>query len=326
MNAQTPESRLPASAHQFVFDPQAEPALTVDAGTVVVIETLDCFSNRLTAKSPPLRNDRDVLNHIGGRYNPVNAPIYVRGAEPGDALAVDILDIALAPRLGFAVTHVARDWAERFGGAAFADAVAPATVVAEVSQNVVKLPLAGSHVEVKAQPMIGTIGTAPGEEAAASLLYSASHGGNLDCPHVRPGATVLLPVNVPGALLSLGDVHALMGEGEVTGTALETDADVTVRIRLVKAQKLKMPRLFDGEGIGSIGCGSRTSLEDNIRAAALDLMATLQEEHGFSPGDALQAVNLFGRIIVNQAVASGANAWSSVLVRLENSDLSALPR
>ena len=252
--------RVPAAAHQFVFDAGAPPAAVVDSGDVVLIETLDCFSNKLTADTPPLRDDRDVLEHIGGRYNPVSAPIFVRDAEPGDVLAVDILDIALGRRQGFAVTHVAHDWAKAFGGPAFADAVAPEMTIAEIDGTTLRLPIGGLTVTCKARPMIGTIGTAPAGEPASSLIYSPAHGGNLDCPMMRAGATVLLPVNVPGGLLSLGDVHALMGDGEVTGTALETSADVTVRIRLLKRTDtaLTTPRLTDSEGIGSIGCSSRT--------------------------------------------------------------------
>lgn len=80
--------------------PKAQPALIVDPGDVVVVETLDCFCGKLTADSPPLIDDQDVLRHIGGRYNPVNQPIFVRDAEPGDRLAVEILDIALETMAG----------------------------------------------------------------------------------------------------------------------------------------------------------------------------------------------------------------------------------
>lgn len=319
---------LPAERHQYSFDPHSPPALTIDPGATVVVETLDCFSNRLSVLAPPLRDERDVLAHIGGRYNPVNAPIYVRGAEPGDQLAVDIVEVALGSRDGFAVTHVAHDWATGFGGRSFADHVAPASIFAAIEGNRVGLTIAGIDIDYAARPMIGTIGTAPAGEAVSSLFYGADHGGNLDCPHIRPGATVILPVNVPGGLLSLGDVHALMGEGEVTGTALETSADVTICIRLLKRDGARplLPRLIDAEGLGAIGCISRTSLQDNIGAAVRDLMAMLQQEFALNGADALQLVNLFGRITINQAVGEGAQRWLSVLVRLLWSDLAPLER
>lgn len=317
--------RVPAAAHQFVFDPEAEPALHVRSGDTILVETLDCFSGRLTAGSPPLRDDRDVLVHIGGRYNPVNRPIFIAEAKPGDVLAVDILDITLGARQGFAVTHVAHDWARQFGGDRFADNVAPATVVARFEGGKIALPLGGKVIACTARPMIGTIGTAP-VEPISSLLYGAAHGGNVDCPLIRPGATMRLPVNVSGALLSLGDVHALMGEGEITGTALETSADVSIRVEVEKRDRapLTTPRLSDAERLGSLGCTARGSLRDNVRAAALDLAISLEETYGLSPGDALQLINLFGRITVNQAVGTETAGWSSVLVHVAKSDLASL--
>jgi len=316
-------AHVPAARHQYVFDAAAEPALVVEPGATIVIETLDCFSNRLGAGAPTLRDENDILDYIGGRYNPVNAPIFVEGAEPGDRLAVDIVDIALGRRERYAVTHVAHDWAAGFGGAAFADAAAPVLTIAEIEGESVHLRIGGTTRICRAQPMIGTIGTAPAGRALSSLLYGAGHGGNLDCPHVRPGATMLLPVNVLGGLLSLGDVHALMGEGELTGTALETSADVTVRIRLERHpdRPLPAPRISDGEGLGVLGCVSRTSLEDNVAAAMHDLVMLLRDEIGIASAEALQLVNLFGRIVVNQAVGSGAERWLSVLARMSWADL-----
>jgi amidase len=315
--------RVPAAAHQFAFDAEAPAVLHVDPGETVLVETLDCFCGRLTDGSPPLGDDSDVLRHIGGRYNPVSGPIHVRGAEPGDTLAVDVVDIALGMRQGFAVTHVARDWAREFGGESFAAAVAPASIFAAVKDGRLAISIGERAITCEARPMIGTIGTAPADAARSSLLYAPSHGGNLDCPMIRPGATVLLPVNVAGALLSLGDVHALMGEGEVTGTALETSADITLRIRLEKATgtALRTPRVVDRDTVGSIGCASRLSPHENVRSAVLDLVRFLSDSHGMAPAEALQLVNLFGRIVVNQSVAVAENGWSSVLVSVRRTDL-----
>ncbi len=314
--------RIAAEVHQFSFDAEAAPAMIVDSGDIVTIETLDCFSNRIVAPVAGLRDDADVLAHIGGRYNPVSQPIHVRGAEPGDALAVDIIKIELGRRQPLAVTHVAHDWATRFGGEGFADVVAPATLVARIEGNDIVLPLAGRLLRYAARPMIGTIGTAPAGAAESSLFYGPSHGGNLDCPMVREGARVLLPVNVEGGLLSLGDIHALMGDGEITGTALETSADVTIRVSLLKRSvPLSNPRLVDKDGYGAIGCGSNTSLQANIADAVHDLVRLLGEEFGIAPADALQLVNLFAVITVNQAVVTGASGWSSVLVRIRQLDL-----
>lgn len=323
MHERSATPRVAASAHQFTFDALAPAVLHIDPGETVVVETLDCFSGRLTRQSPPLDGDHDVLEHIGGRYNPVSSPIYVRGAEPGDTLAVDILDVALGARQGFAVTHVSRDWADDFGGGRFADDVASSTIFAAVEGNKLAISLGEHIVQCEAAPMIGTIGTAPADGATSSLLYAPEHGGNLDCPMIRPGATVLLPVNVAGALLSLGDVHALMGDAEVTGTALETSADVKLRVRLEKkgTAKLTTPRIIDGDLLGSVGCKSRLSIHENIRSAVLDLVAFLTGTHAMPPAVALQVVNLFGKVVVNQSVIFNDNGWSSVLVSVHKSEV-----
>ncbi|KFC67189.1 Amidase [Devosia sp. LC5] len=309
--------RLPADQHQYVFDAAAHPALHVASGDIVRVETLDCFSNRLTADAPLLTDDAAVLAHIGGRYNPVCAPIYITGAEVGDVLAIDILGIAIGARAPMAVTHIDADWAKAFGGDAYARAIEPHALFAATNGQTVLLDFGGRTMMTPARPMIGTIGTAPESGQTSALLYAPGHGGNLDCPHIAVGTTVLLPVNVPGALLSLGDVHALMGDGEITGTALETSADVTIRVHVLNASNpLTTPRLRHTDWIGSIGCASKTDLQTNITAAVRDLAATLVEEHAISLPDGIQLINLFGRITVNQAVVTAQTGWSSVLVTL----------
>lgn len=309
--------RLPANQHQYVFDAAAHPALHVASGDIVRVETLDCFSNRLTEGAPLLADDAAVLAHVGGRYNPVCAPIHVAGAEVGDVLAIDILDITIGARAAMAVTHIGADWARAFGGEAYARAIEPQALFAATNGQTVQLDFGGRTMTAPARPMIGTIGTAPQGDQISALLYAPDHGGNLDCPNIAVGTTVLLPVNVPGALLSLGDVHALMGDGEITGTALETSADVTLRVHLLKAGKpLTTPRLRHADWIGSIGCVSKTDLQANIAAAVRDLAATLAEEHAIALADGIQLINLFGRITVNQAVVTAQTGWSSILVAL----------
>lgn len=318
-----PGNHVPAGKHQFCFDASSSPVLTVQPDSIVCIETLDCFSNKLTPESPLLDDDQAILDHIGGAYNPVNRPILIEGAEPGDVLAVDVLDIRLGTSSNFAVTHIARDWARHFNGEQFADAVAPAMTFATLGNGMLNLPIGGGTVAVPARPMVGTIGTAPPAGHLSSMLYSAQHGGNLDCSRIGVGSSLLLPVNVPGALLSLGDVHALMGDGEITGTAFETSAEVTVKLRLFKAGRWtqNMPRLVDELGFGSLGCVSRTNLQDNIQAATRDLICWVGQISGLSVQDSLHLVNMYLRIKINQSVGGGASRWLSVLAWLARDDL-----
>ena len=150
--------------------------------------------------------------------------------------------------------------------------------------------------------MVGTIGTAPAAGAAPSLRYGADHGGNVDCPAAGPGAVLRLPVNAPGALLSVGDVHALMGDAEIAGTALETSADVTVRLRIRPAAGTvgHGPTLDDPEHIGVIGCVDQADLTGNIEAAMLALHHRLCHEYALPPVDAYDLLGALARIRVNQ--------------------------
>lgn len=315
--------RVEAERHQFHFDANSNPVLSVPAGSVICIETLDCFCNRLTPDSPPLDDDEAILAHIGGAYNPICGAIFVEDAEPGDVLEVDILDIGLGRSSGYAVTHVATDWARQFDGDRFANATAPSVAFASFKDDLLQLPIAGATVAVPARPMIGTIGTAPEAGKISSMLYGPGHGGNMDCPRITTGSTLLLPVNVPGALFSLGDVHALMGDGEITGTAFETSAEVTVRLRLHKngPQTRTTPRLVDELGFGSLGCVSRMSLQDNIRAATQDLISWVAQISGLSLQESLLLVNMYLRIHVNQSVGTGTTRWLSALSWLSREDI-----
>jgi amidase len=315
--------RISADLHQFVFDPNAASALEIDSGDTVLVETLDCFSNKITSASELFATDSDVLAHIGGRYNPVSAPIFVRGAKPGDMIAVEIQDIVVGARDAKAVTPIAGDWASEFGWEAGLPSPPAATLVASVCDGMLHIPFEGGTLTYPPRPMIGTIGTAPADEPASSLHYSPDHGGNLDCPEVRPGATVFLPVNVPGALLSLGDVHALMGDGEITGTALETSADVTIKVSVVpsKGEKFSFtPRLDRRNFIGSIGCTSTNSVDANIKSAIADMTLRLVHQFRMSVNDAVQIVNLFAKVTVNQSVHLGVNGWTSVLLTIPRLD------
>jgi amidase len=162
--------------------------------------------------------------------------------------------------------------------------------------------------------MVGTAGTAPAGPAFPSLRYDRGHGGNIDCPMVTTGAVLYLPVNVPGALLALGDVHALMGDGEITGTALETSADVTVSITVLPGgvRRLGLPHVDDSRRIGTVGCLADTGVEGNLQAAMLEIHRRLLDEYGLAPADAYQLLGATARVQVNQCVAPPK--WAAVYV------------
>jgi acetamidase/formamidase len=142
------------------------------------------------------------------------------------------------------------------------------------------------RIRIPVRPMIGVLGTAPALEAI-STMDCGPHGGNLDVQELGPGATVYLPVAVDGALLFLGDCHAVQGDGELCGFgAIEIRSQVTIRIGIApRPARMRWPRFEDEEHIGTVACAR--PLENAFRLAVEDLAGWLADDHGFTLPDAL---------------------------------------
>jgi acetamidase/formamidase len=212
-----------------VWDNAAAPVLEVESGAVVELETIDSSGGQLSERS----SAADVERMDMTRVNPVTGPVFVKGAEPGDALAVEILELdprswgwtAIIPGFGLLADEFPDPWLN-------ISRVDPPTGRVEFLPGVM-LPF---------EPFPGTIGVAPAQAGPHPILPPGTHGGNLDIKHLRLGTTLLLPVGVEGALFSVGDTHAAMGDAEVCGTAVECAMDITVRLTTVKRAGLPAPQ------------------------------------------------------------------------------------
>ncbi len=210
----------------YAFKPDMEPVLTVDDGALVTFESNDCFFQQVMT-------NEDVLDGIDhDRLNPATGPVFVKGAEPGDLLKVDIMAIDVADQ-----------------GVA---AVVPGegSLKAEAKEKIVRvIPIVDGAAEylglrIPLKPMIGVIGVAPSDEDGPCPTDTPyKHGGNMDTHDIRKGTSLYLPVSQPGALFALGDCHALMGDGEVCFTGVEIPAQVTVRLSVIKNTKSQWPIL-----------------------------------------------------------------------------------
>ncbi len=274
-----------------------EPLITVRPGTVVELTTEDCFGGRVRGVGD-LPSQVCEFPHL----NPVTGPIAVEGAEPGDTLAVHLVEIAPA-----------RDWAvsstfPHFGAlttthstAMLHEALEERVWVYEVDRErgtcLFRPHRGGPEVELPLDPMHGTIGVAPaGGEVFASITPGA-HGGNMDTPEARAGTTLYFGVNAPGGLLSIGDGHCRQGEGEVCGTAVEAAMRTVVVVDLVKGgtpggTPPAWPRLETDEHLMSTG--SVRPLEDAFRISQHDLVTWAAELTGWDTLDALQLVSQAG--------------------------------
>jgi len=269
-----------------------EPLLTVRPGTVVELTTEDCFGGRV-------RTADDLPSQVCEfpYLNPVSGPIAVEGAEPGDTLAVHLVEIAPA-----------RDWAvsatfPHFGAltathntAMLHDPLEELVWVYEVDRErgtcLFRPRRGGPEVELPLDPMHGTIGVAPaGGEVFASITPGA-HGGNMDTPEMRAGTTAYFGVNVPGGLLSLGDGHCRQGEGEVCGTAVEAAMRTVVVVDLIKGRGPAWPRIESDDFLMSTG--STRPLEDAYRVSQHDLVTWAAELTGWDKLDAYQLVSQAG--------------------------------
>jgi acetamidase/formamidase len=286
------EAHLTREAHHRVWDAEISPALSVESGTTIEVETQDASGGQLSreSQSEALR----TLDFAG--VNPVTGPIFVEGAEAGDALRVTIIDIAVG----------AWGWTANIPGFGLLADQFP-------DPHLVRSYRAGSFivmdngVRLPTLPFVGTIGVAPAEPGPHSIIPPRRVGGNMDTRFVAPGSRLYLPVEVAGALLSLGDCHASQGDGEVCGTAVEVGATVTLRVDVVKDRRLKFPFLEThpvsdrrGPFLVSMGVGP------DLLTAARDATAGMIEEIGrrtrLSPVDAYLLCSVAGDLRIQEVV------------------------
>lgn len=285
------ELRPEPGDYDYVFGGR-EPRLSIRSGDIVEFSTEDCFNGRVTA---PDQKPSEVCDF--SELNPVTGPLYVEDAEPGDLLAVHFIDIR--PSRGHAVSAAF----PLFGALTSTHETATlqdpleervwfydidlerwtATYRARNSDFVLDLPL---------DPMHGVVGVAPAGGEVRLVVTPSNHGGNMDTPEVRAGTTVYLPVNVPGALLAIGDGHARQGEGEVIGTGLECAMDSVIAVEVVKGAAPAWPRLEDDEHL--MTTGSVRPLEDAFRISQKELVEWTSSLTGLDALDALQLVSQLG--------------------------------
>ena len=256
--------------HHFGWDNSLVPAERVSPGSTILFHCHDSSAGQLG----PSSTLADVVALDFGRINPVSGPIYVEGAEPGDALKVTIE--GFAPR-----GDGGRGWgwtANIPGFGLLADQFAdPALIVWDYDAATLAPALWGTQGRVPLKPFAGTIGCAPAEPGHHSVVPPRRVGGNLDIRDLSAGTVLYLPVEVAGALFSVGDTHAAQGDGEVCGTAVESPMDATLTLDVVKGANLRSPR-FTTPGpvtrhLDAKGYEATTGIGPDLMAASRDAVA-----------------------------------------------------
>jgi len=266
----------------YAMAPENAPAARIHSGDTVLFETSDCFGGQIIEET-------DRMGTLDwSRINPATGPVFVEGAEPGDTLKVEILRIDLA------------------GQAAMVEAPGEGITglaAAEENTKILKIEdgkaVFSSRLSLPVCPMIGVIGTAPEKESITTGTPSL-HGGNMDCKRIGTGATLYLPVNVPGGLLAMGDLHAVMGDGEVCVCGAEIAGEVTVRVTVVKGRPLPLPFLITGEHAMTIY--SAEGLDTAAEGTTLRMRTFLIEQVKLPAHEAGMLLSLTGDLRICQAV------------------------
>jgi amidase len=259
------------------------PVLSIADGDTVITTTIDAFG----------KDAREEEASPGG--NPMTGPFYVEGTEPGDALVFRIDRITPNREMGYtayglATNVVDPDYVTQLpqvnGHAGWRIDRERGTVTLAQTDTALRtfsLPLA---------PMIGCFGVAPARGQAISTATSAENGGNMDYRGFKAGATVYFPVFVPGALVHLGDVHAVQGHGEICGTGIEVSAEVQFTVRVIKDKRLGWPRGENDEYIFT--AGNARPLDQALQHATTEMMRWLQQDYGL---DGVAAGFLLGQAV-----------------------------
>jgi acetamidase/formamidase len=311
VTAQTPAPRtfIPDRFYN-TFSFAHPPAMRIKPGERIVTKTADAagvdWNGKQVAQGP----------------NPQTGPFYVEGAEPGDMLVVSIEKIELNRATGYSSSLLAPY------------AVDPAALIARVdreprranwlldtAKGTVRLDGADiAGLELRARPMLGCVGVAPARKEAVATSTPGPFGGNMDYAGMNAGVKVMLPVYEPGALLFIGDGHALQGEGEVVGTGVETSMDVEFSVQVVKKTPIQWPRLENDTHIMVLG--SERPLLQALQHATSEMHRWLMTEYQLSERG---ASTLMGQTLEYE-VGNVVDPHFTMVAKMRKSILAGVPR
>ena len=270
------------------FSNAIPPAITVPSGSVI-----EAYTHEATGGQFELGSTADALATLDmDKVHTLTGPVYVEGAEPGDVLAVELLEIepgdwgwmAIIPNFGFLADEIHASVLETFP-------INKVDNVLEFAEGV-RVPLA---------PFAGVMGVAPDTDEMLNTIPPRANGGNMDDPNLVVGTTVYFPVFAPGGLFSIGDTHAAQGLGEVSGTAIETPMRIVYRISIVEdAPSIAEPQYETDDYYATTGFG--TSIDEAARKATRYMIDHLMERRGLTEHQAYMLCSLAGDLKIAETV------------------------
>jgi acetamidase/formamidase len=284
--------------HHYGWDRSFAPVVRIASGESLEFDGPDSSGGQLS----PTSTVRDVARLDFSKVNPVAGPVFVDGAEPGDVLKITVLSFVPS---GWGWT------ANIPGFGLLADEFKePALHLWRYDPQSMAPALFGSWAKVPLKPFAGTIGVAPAEPGLHSIVPPRRVGGNMDVRDIALGAELFLPVEVAGALFSVGDTHAAQGDGEVCGTAIESPMTIALQFEVLKQQPLAYPRFrtagpvtrhLDAKGY-EVTTGIGPDLLEASRAALRSMIDLLSRDHGMAAIDAYLLCSVCGDLRISEIV------------------------
>src|SRR6202046_1904748 len=284
--------------HHLGWDHSFAPAVRIARGESLEFDVIDASGGQLRETS----GVADVSRLDFAKVNPVTGPVFIEGAVPGDVLKVTLLSFAPS---GWGWT------ANIPGFGLLADEFKePALNIWRYDATSLAPALFGTHAKVPLKPFPGTIGVAPAEAGLHSIVPPRRVGGNMDVRDIAQGTELFLPVEVRGALFSVGDTHAAQGDGEVCGTAIESPMRVALQFDLIKQRPLTFPRFrtsgpvtrhLDASGY-EVTTGIVPELMEGARAAVRSMVDLLARERGMASIDAYLLCSVCGDLRISEIV------------------------
>jgi amidase len=276
----------------WAFGPDLTPVLEIEPGETVTFETNDCFTGQI-------RSEEDLVTEIDlTRINSATGPVAVKGAEPGDSLVAEILDVrpiewgvaTLIPGFGQLIDRVQ----------------APLTRLFDVRDGEIRM---NDRVRFPAKPMVGVVGVATGGEELSNGL-AGQHGGNLDDHYHGAGARIYFPVRQAGGMFAVGDMHAAMGDGEICFTGVEIAGEVDIRFHVLKGKQATWPvtELEDRW----LPHATAPEYAEAIELVAEEAAKLLVDEHGFTIEDAFIFLSVACDVGVAQACKPAPGGFGTI--------------
>ncbi len=281
------------------WDRSVDPVVEAKPGDVIALECRDAWDGLIDEDTTPEAVPDALEQRDGGM--PITGPVVVEGAEPGDVLAIEILDIE----------HDDWGWTsfrpkeDKFG-LLYEEFEEWGLYYWHLENGVGEFV---DGIEVPLDPHPGTVGLAPADDSRRSMGPPHDAGGNMDTKHLTTGTTVYLPVEAEGALLSIGDGHAAQGDGEICGGAIETPINIDVRVDILHDCDIPQPqyRMPDGNASrGDVSTYATMGISDDLmeaaRKATLSMVEHLQDERGLSAHDAYILTSVAADLKINEVV------------------------